>query len=144
MITCWPGFLASEQGPQVVDVCRMTIAWHAYFPAAGDDGTHRLTCMACCVLPPQTGPADNPWLSAISSHFAYWASADTALFVLRALHGLDVRQGVPNTALAVRHRDRRRRSGPRWSPPLLPPPGGMRLGCLLDATRRRCAGTAVY
>ena len=49
----------------------------------------------------QTGPAENPWLSAISSHFAYWASADTALFVLRALHGLDVRQGVPKQAAAA-------------------------------------------
>jgi hypothetical protein len=49
----------------------------------------------------QTGPADNPWLSAISSHFAYWASADTALFVLRALHGLDVRQGVPKGEAAA-------------------------------------------
>ncbi|CAL5218604.1 g301 [Coccomyxa viridis] len=42
----------------------------------------------------QTGPTENPWLSAISSHFGYWTSLDTALFVLRGLHGLDVRQGV--------------------------------------------------
>ena len=49
----------------------------------------------CSPPPLHTGPADNHWLSAISSHFAYWASADTALFVLRALHGLDVRQGTP-------------------------------------------------
>lgn len=43
----------------------------------------------------QAGNVENPWLSAMSSHFAYWASTDTALFVLRALHGLDVRQGTP-------------------------------------------------
>ena len=43
----------------------------------------------------QTGNVENPWLSALSSHFAYWQSPDTALFVLRALHGLDVRQGTP-------------------------------------------------
>ena len=43
----------------------------------------------------QAGNVENPWLSAMSSHFAYWASADAALFVLRALHGLDVRQGTP-------------------------------------------------
>ena len=54
-----------------------------------------------CIWHAQTGPAENPWLSAISSHFAYWASPDTALFVLRALHGLDVRQGVPVQAAAA-------------------------------------------
>ena len=56
----------------------------------------------CCLaaVRAQTGPADNPWLSAISSHFAYWASGDTALFVLRALHGLDVRQGVSKAEAA--------------------------------------------
>ena len=48
----------------------------------------------------QTGPTENPWLSAISSHFGYWASADTALFVLRGLHGLDVRQGVSKAEAA--------------------------------------------
>lgn len=50
----------------------------------------------------QTGNVENPWLSAISSHFGYWASVDTALFVLRALHGLDVRQGTPK-AVAAQH-----------------------------------------
>ncbi|CAL8470099.1 g9641 [Coccomyxa elongata] len=48
----------------------------------------------------QTGPTENPWLSAISSHFTYWTSSDTALFVLRALHGLDVRQGIPKDMAA--------------------------------------------
>ncbi len=48
----------------------------------------------------QTGPTENPWLSAISSHFSYWTSADTALFVLRALHGLDVRQGISKEVAA--------------------------------------------
>lgn len=48
----------------------------------------------------QTGPTENPWYSAITSHFGYWGSMDTALFVLRALHGLDVRQGSPKTEAA--------------------------------------------
>ncbi|KAK9800186.1 hypothetical protein WJX73_006192 [Symbiochloris irregularis] len=43
----------------------------------------------------QCGNVENPWLSAMSSHFAYWASPDVGLFVLRALHGLDVRTGSP-------------------------------------------------
>lgn len=43
----------------------------------------------------QTGPTENPWLSAISSHFAYWASPDVGLFVQRAIHGHDVRLGPP-------------------------------------------------
>ena len=36
---------------------------------------------------------ENPWLSAMSSHFAYWASGDVGLFILRALHHQDVRLG---------------------------------------------------
>ncbi|KAK9852138.1 hypothetical protein WJX84_007417 [Apatococcus fuscideae] len=42
----------------------------------------------------QSSPTENPWLSAISSHFSYWTSSDTALFVLRAVYGLDVLTGV--------------------------------------------------
>lgn len=38
---------------------------------------------------------ENPWLSAMSSHFCYWASLDVALFVLRATYGYDVRLGPP-------------------------------------------------
>lgn len=53
-----------------------------------------------CCFALQTGPTENPWLSAISSHFGYWTSLDTALFVLRGLHGLDVRQGVPKAEAA--------------------------------------------
>lgn len=48
----------------------------------------------------QTGPTENPWLSAISSHFGYWTSLDTSLFVLRGLHGLDVRQGTSKVEAA--------------------------------------------
>lgn len=42
----------------------------------------------------QTGNVENPWLSAMSSHFVYWASLDVALFILRALHHQDVRLGA--------------------------------------------------
>ena len=42
----------------------------------------------------QSSPTENPWLSAISSHFSYWTSSDTALFVLRAVYGLDVLTGA--------------------------------------------------
>lgn len=48
----------------------------------------------------QTGNVENPWLSAISSHFGYWSSYDVALFLWRALHGLDVRQGTPKAVAA--------------------------------------------
>ena len=43
----------------------------------------------------QSGNVENPWLSAMSSHFAYWASGDVGLFILRALHHQDVRLGAP-------------------------------------------------
>lgn len=43
----------------------------------------------------QSGNVENPWLSAMSSHFAYWASPDVALFLLRALNHHDVRLGPP-------------------------------------------------
>lgn len=46
----------------------------------------------------QSGNVENPWLSAMSSHFAYWASPDVALFILRALHHQDVRLGAPKEA----------------------------------------------
>ena len=54
----------------------------------------------------QSGNVENPWLSAMSSHFAYWASGDVGLFILRALHHQDVRlggapPGVPPQALAA-------------------------------------------
>jgi len=47
-----------------------------------------------CQLILQAGNVENPWLSAMSSHFAYWASPDVALFILRALHHQDVRLGA--------------------------------------------------
>lgn len=65
------------------------------------------------VAPLQTGPTENPWLSAISSHFGYWTSLDTALFVLRGLHGLDVRQGIPKAEALSAH-------SPVGSPPATP------------------------
>ena len=65
------------------------------------------------VAPLQTGPTENPWLSAISSHFGYWTSLDTALFVLRGLHGLDVRQGIPKAEAFSAH-------SPVGSPPATP------------------------
>lgn len=43
----------------------------------------------------QSGNVENPWFSAMSSHFAYWSSPDVALFILRALHHQDVRLGPP-------------------------------------------------
>lgn len=41
----------------------------------------------------QDSPTENAYLSAISSHFSYWANADTALFVLRAVNDVDVING---------------------------------------------------
>lgn len=41
----------------------------------------------------QTGATENQYLSALSSHFGYWGSADVGLFVLRAVRGVDVRAG---------------------------------------------------
>lgn len=41
---------------------------------------------------------ENPWLSAMSSHFAYWGSPDVALFILRALYHHDVRLGPSKEA----------------------------------------------
>ncbi|KAI7835741.1 hypothetical protein COHA_010374 [Chlorella ohadii] len=47
--------------------------------------------------PPKTAQEsslENQYLSALSAHFNYWTSADVALFVLRAVHGLDVLTGA--------------------------------------------------
>lgn len=41
---------------------------------------------------------ENQYLSALSAHFAYWASPDVALLLLRAVHGLDVLTGGPAAA----------------------------------------------
>lgn len=41
----------------------------------------------------QDSPTENPYLSAISSHFSYWTSPDTALLLARAVSGLDVLTG---------------------------------------------------
>jgi hypothetical protein len=46
------------------------------------------------LLPVQEASLENQYLSALSAHFVYWNSADVALFVLRAVHGLDVLTGV--------------------------------------------------
>ena len=43
--------------------------------------------------PVQESSLENQYLSALSAHFNYWTSADVALFVLRAVHGLDVLTG---------------------------------------------------
>jgi DDHD domain len=43
----------------------------------------------------QESPTENPYLSAISSHFSYWTNADTALLLARAVSGLDVLTGRP-------------------------------------------------
>jgi len=41
----------------------------------------------------QTGATEAAYLSALSAHFGYWGSPDVALFVLRAVRGVDVRAG---------------------------------------------------
>ena len=41
----------------------------------------------------QESSLESQYLSALSAHFNYWTSADVALFVLRAVHGLDVLTG---------------------------------------------------
>ena len=43
--------------------------------------------------PVQESSLESQYLSALSAHFNYWTSADVALFVLRAVHGLDVLTG---------------------------------------------------
>lgn len=40
----------------------------------------------------QDSPTENAYLAAIKAHFCYWGSYDTALFVLRAVYGVDVLQ----------------------------------------------------
>lgn len=40
----------------------------------------------------QDSPTENAYLAAIKAHFCYWGSYDTALFILRAVYGVDVLQ----------------------------------------------------
>jgi len=40
----------------------------------------------------QDSPTENAYLAAIKAHFCYWSSYDTALFILRAIYGVDVLQ----------------------------------------------------
>ena len=40
----------------------------------------------------QDSPTENAYLATIKAHFRYWSSYDTALFVLRAVYGVDVLQ----------------------------------------------------
>jgi len=40
----------------------------------------------------QDSPTENAYLAAIKAHFCYWSSYDTALFILRAVYGVDVLQ----------------------------------------------------
>ena len=42
----------------------------------------------------QAGLTESQWLSAMSSHFAYWTSPDVALFIARALQHQDVTIGA--------------------------------------------------
>ena len=55
-------------------------------------------CSRAFFTPPppalQESSLENQYLSALSAHFNYWTSADVALFVLRAVHGLDVLTGA--------------------------------------------------
>lgn len=55
-------------------------------------------CKNGCALELQDTMTEIQYLSAINSHFCYWTDADTGLFILRAVHGLDVLQGTPKTA----------------------------------------------
>ena len=82
---------------QYVDCHRVHHILHLEAPEEVDGLllVHDRNVAELALAPLQTGPTENPWLSAISSHFGYWTSPDIALFVLRALHGLDVRQGIP-------------------------------------------------
>ena len=40
----------------------------------------------------QDSPTESAYLAAIKAHFCYWGSYDTALFILRAVYGIDVLQ----------------------------------------------------
>ncbi len=40
----------------------------------------------------QDSPTKNAYLAAIKAHFCYWSSYDSALFILRAVYGIDVLQ----------------------------------------------------
>ena len=53
--------------------------------------------MSICA-PLQESTLENQYLSALSAHFGYWTSPDVALFVLRAVHGMDVLSGAPKHA----------------------------------------------
>lgn len=52
--------------------------------------THWTLCS--CHMLVQDSPTENAYLAAIKAHFCYWSSYDTALFVLRAVYGIDVLQ----------------------------------------------------
>ena len=62
---------------------------------------------------------ESPYLSAISSHFAYWTSADMGLFILRALHHQDVKQGAPKEPAAAKAQPASTEAG--VPPPANPP-----------------------
>ena len=94
----------------------------------------------------QSGNVENPWLSAISSHFSYWASPDVALFILRALHHQDVRLGTgkedASAAPPIRPSSSKANLEPILSPPTPSTPTSGMTASLSDLEARLSQGVA--
>lgn len=54
----------------------------------------------------QEASLENQYLSALSAHFVYWTSPDVALFIHRAVNGLDVISGKPQVLSSSDHSKR--------------------------------------
>lgn len=59
---------------------------------AGEPVSERKTAAGRVDFVLQDSPTENAYLAAIKAHFCYWSSYDTALFILRAVYGVDVLQ----------------------------------------------------
>lgn len=93
-----PSDSASQQAVDAEVLANARAPGTAFWRLTGgrDRGDNRATAAAGrmdFVL--QESPTENQYLSAISSHFSYWSSCDTALLVARAVSGLDVLTGRP-------------------------------------------------
>lgn len=94
---------SSEAGHQTVDAEVLArTPGNAYWRLCGgrDTGDSRVaTADGRMDFVLQESPTENQYLSAISSHFSYWHSPDTALLLARAVSGLDVLTGRPAAAI---------------------------------------------
>jgi DDHD domain len=72
-----------------------TRSWHLHNRPRSAHGRMQAINQMWTCMDLQESPTENPYLSAISSHFSYWTNADTALLLARAVSGLDVLTGKP-------------------------------------------------